>query len=176
MVNKTKIDNGTASYEHVMTAGNKAAETFAKATAEAAKGYEQFFAASKENVEAAVKAGAEAFKGYEGVAGFGKENVEAVVRTSSVIAKGFETLGARFAELAKASVEESMAASKALMGCRTVKDMMDVQGTIARNQFGKIVSESAAITEIGTKVASEAFAPIASQFSATFEKFTKTAA
>jgi phasin family protein len=147
MVSKVKFDNGAQGFETVVAAGTKAAETFVKATTEAF----------------------EAFKGYEAVPGFDKANVEAVVKSQAALAKGFETISARFAELAKTSVEESIAASQALMGCKTVKDMFDVQGNIARAQFGKMVSEGAAITEIGAKVASDAFAPIASQV-------TKTAA
>jgi phasin family protein len=154
MVSKSKVENGSSGFEDVVAAGTRAAETFVKATSEAF----------------------EAFKGYEGVPAFGKENVEAVVKSQAALAKGFETLSVRFAELAKASVEDSLAASKAFMGCKTVKDVIDVQGNIVRASFGKIVSEGAAITELGAKVASDAIAPIATQVSATIEKFTRVAA
>ena len=151
MVAKSKFENGAPSIESIVHAGSKAAETFVKATADA-------------------------FKSYESVPGFGKENVEAVVRSSTAVAKGFETIGARFAEIAKTSVEESVAASKALMGCTSVQDMIEIQSTIARKQFGKFVSEGAAISELSAKVATDMFAPFASQMNATFGKFTKTAA
>ena len=176
MVAKSKFENGAAGVETIVEAGNKAAESFVKASSEAAvKGYERAFAMSKENVEAAVKAGAEAFKGYENVAGLGKDNAEAVVKSSQILAKGMENLSSRWIELARTSFDDSIAASKALMSCKSMKDFVDVQGNLVRTSIDKVVSESAAITETATKLASEAMAPIASRVNATIETFAKPA-
>lgn len=177
MAFKSKTENGAHGVENIVEAGNKAAESFVKASSEAAvKGYERAFALSKENVEAAVKAGTEAFKGYENVAGLGKDNAEAVVKSSAILAKGMETISSRWMELAKASFDDSVAASKALMSCKSMKDFVDVQGTLVRTSIDKVVSESAAITEMSTKVATEAMAPIASRVNAAIETFAKPAA
>ena len=176
MATKSKFENGAQGVETIVEAGNKAAETFVKASSEAAtKGYERAFALGKENVEAAVKAGAEALKGYENVAGLGKENAEAVAQSGAILAKGMESIGSRWMALAKTSFDESVAASKALMSCKSVKDFVDVQGSLVRTSIDKVVAESAAITEMSTKVATEAMAPLASRVNATIETFAKAA-
>jgi phasin family protein len=77
--------------------------------------------------------------------------------------------------LAKTSFDESVAASKALMSCKSVKDFVDVQGSLVRTSIDKVVAESAAITEMSTKVATEAMAPLASRVNATIETFAKAA-
>lgn len=174
MATKSKFENGAQGVETIVEAGNKAAETMVKASSEAAaKGYERIFALGKENVAAAVKASAEALKGYENVAGLGKDNAEAVVKSSTVVAKGFEAIGSRWMELAKTSFDESVAASKALMTCKSVKEFVDVQGSLVRSSIDKVVSESTAITELSAKVANEAMAPIAGRVNATIESLAK---
>ncbi|MEX2647506.1 MAG: phasin family protein [Alphaproteobacteria bacterium] len=177
MSNKFKHENGAPGVETFVAAGSKAAESFVKASTEAAtQGYERFFSMGKENVEAAVKAGADAFKSYGNVGGLGKENVEAVAKSSAILAKGIESISSRWFELAKASFDESVAASKALMACKSVKDVVDVQGSLVRTSIDKVVSESAAITEMSVKVANEALAPISGRVNAAIETFAKPAA
>ena len=145
---RNKTENGNPAFESAISVGNKAAESF-------------------------VKASAEAMKGFDSVTGFSKETIEAVVRSNSILAKGWETIGNHWMELAKDQFEDSVAASKALMGCKSVKDVLDVQGALARKSFDKVVSQSAAISEVSAKVAGEALAPITSRVTATFEKFAK---
>lgn len=162
-MSKSKFEGAAKGAEGITGVGTKAAETFIKASTEAAtKGYEKFVSAS-----------ADAFKGYENVAGFSKENVDAVVRSSAIFAKGFETISTRWFELAKAQFEENVAASKAMLGCKSVKEVFDLQGNLVRSSLDKVVSESAALTELSAKVANEAIAPITSSVTSTFEKFAK---
>ncbi|MGH6720367.1 MAG: phasin family protein [Alphaproteobacteria bacterium] len=177
MANKSKAENGAKGFETIVEAGNKAAETVVKASRDAAtKGYEHFYTLGKDNVEAAVKAGTDAFKGYENVADLGKDNAEAVAQSGAIFAKGIEAIGSRWAAFAKTSFDESVAASKALMGCKSVKEFVDVQGTLVRSSLDKVVAESAALTEMSAKVTSEALAPITSRVNATIETLTKHAA
>jgi len=162
MANKSKTENGAQGVESFLTAGTK--------------GYEQFFTLGKENVEAAVKASTEAFAGYGDVAGLGKDTAEAVAQSGAILVKGFEAIGTRWASFAKTSFDESVAASKALMGCKSAKEFVDVQGTLVRSSLDKVVAESAALSEMSAKVASQFLAPITSRVNATIETFTKHAA
>lgn len=166
MSKTNKMDSAVKGANEFANVGTKAAETFVKASTEAAtKGYEQFVSAS-----------ADAFKGYENVAGLSKESVDAVVRSSAIVAKGFETVSTRFFELAKTQFEQNVAASKALFGCKSVKEVFDLQSNLVRASLDKVVSESAALTELSAKVAHEAIAPIATSMTSTFEKFAKVQA
>src|ERR1700742_3252703 len=82
---------------------------------------------SAETIENAMKNGAETFKAgfekavksYEQFAGFGKETVEAYVKSANVAGKGVETLHTEITAYSKQSIEDSIAATKAVMGSKS---------------------------------------------------------
>jgi phasin family protein len=163
--------------EDVVAVQKESIETVVRAGADAAtKGVDKAVAMTKEQVEAAVKAGAVAFKNYEDMLQFGKENVEAVVQTGSIVVKGVQNLSHSLVTLAQASMDEQVAAGKALIGAKSLKEVIDLSSTMAKTSFEKMMAESTKLTQISTKLAEEAFLPISSRVSAAVEKFFKTAA
>ena len=80
-------------------------EGVAKATA----GFEATQAKMKEGVEKAMKTAEE-------LVAFSQGNVEAMVKSSQIWATGVQDLSKHFAAAAQASMDESMAAFKALTG------------------------------------------------------------
>jgi len=152
-------------------------ETVVRASADAAtKGVDKAVAMTKEQVDAAVKAGAVAFKKYEDMLQFGKENVEAVVKSGSIVAKGVQDLSHSLVTLAQASMDEQVAAGKALIGAKSIKEVMDLSSSMAKTNFDKLVAEGNKLTQISTKLAEEAFSPLTVRVTAAVEKFFKTAA
>jgi len=163
--------------EDVVAVQKESIETVVRAGADAAtKGVDKAVAMTKEQVEAAVKAGAVAFKNYEDLLQFGKENVEAVVASGSIVVKGVQDLSHSLVVLAQASMDEQVAAGKALIGAKSLKEVIDLSSSMAKTNFEKLMAEGTKLTQISTKLAEEAFSPLSSRMSAAVEKFFKTAA
>jgi phasin family protein len=119
-----------------------------------------------QNFEAAVK-------GFEQFSSLGKDNVEAVVAASTAYAKGIEAISAELMAYAKKSIEDSVTATKALMGAKTVKELVDLQSDFAKTSFDELMSKSSKLGEMYAKVTQDAFEPINARVSVTMEKFGK---
>ncbi|MCC7274217.1 MAG: phasin family protein [Alphaproteobacteria bacterium] len=157
-----------------IVAGKEMMDTFVKVGQEAAqKGYEQAMTMTKEQVE---KARVAVAKGYDELNAIGKDNVDALVKASTICAKGFEAIGKEVVNYTQARVESNLAAMKALMGARTLKEFVDLQTEFARSSFDQLVTESTKLSEIGVKVANDAFAPLNARVNTVVEKLTKPAA
>ncbi|MBF0355941.1 MAG: phasin family protein [Alphaproteobacteria bacterium] len=162
------------SIEAAVAVGRETVENVVKASAEAAnKGYEKAVAMTKENVEAAVKAGANAFKSYEDVMSFGKETLEAFVRSGTIFAKGWQDASKAAIALTQESIEESVAASKAIMSAKSLKDVVDMQTVLVKNSFDRAVAEGGKLSETNFKLAEEAFEPLNERLNATVSKMMK---
>lgn len=175
---KTKTGGGdeTGFGFEAVTAGAKAAGEAAKAGAEAAaKGYEGVLAMGKENVDAALKAGAVAWRKGDDVADFGRRNAEVVFQASTAVAKGWEALGNQWADLARASLEDGLAASRALMRSKSLDDVVAVQTDFVKTAFDSYVTGTTALTATTAHVASQVVAPIDVRISEILEGFTRPA-
>lgn len=171
---KPAIAKPAAPVEATVAATKEAVESVVNAGAEVAtKGYEKAIAMSKEHVEAAVKAGSQAFKGYEDMVAFGKDNVDAVMKCGTILAKGAQDMNKVLFGLAQASLEESVAATKKILACKSAKDVFELQSDLARANYSKIVNESRKLSDMSTKLAEEAVAPIAARVTMAVEKISK---
>jgi len=160
--------------EAAVVAGKETVEAAVKAGTEAAaKNYEQAVAATREQVEAAVKAGAEMFKGYEDVSGFSKENIDAVMASSAVLSKGLQDFNKTWFALAQDAMEQNVAATKKMLGCKNVAEVVEVQSDLAKANYDKAVTEGRKLSDMTIKLAEEATAPITSRVNSTVETFTK---
>lgn len=160
--------------EAAVAAGKETVETVVKASAEATnRGYEQAIAMTKEQVEAAFEAGSEAFRGYEDFIALGKDNVDAVINSGTVLAKGLQDVNKMWLGLAQASVQDSVAATKAVIGCKSVPEALGVQMDLAKTNYTKLVVENRKMTDMSAKLAEAAIAPLAKRVTVTVEKFAK---
>ena len=114
-----------------------------------------------------------AVKGFEQFNTLGKDNMEAVVAFSTTYAKGIEAINAELMAFAKKSIEDGVTATKALMGAKTVKELVDLQSDFAKTSFDELMSKTSKLGEMYAKVAQEAFEPINARVSDTMEKFGK---
>lgn len=162
------------SIESAVAVGRETIEHVVKASADAAnKGYEKAVAMTKENVEAAVKAGASVFKNYEEMMSFNKETLEAFVRSGTIFAKGWQDASKAAIALTQETFEESVAASKAIMGAKSLKDVVDVQTGLVKHSFDRAVAESGRLSETNFKLAEEAFEPLNERLNVTVSKLMK---
>lgn len=148
----------------------KAAEAAAKATAET---YEQVVETTKVQVE---KANEAVVKGYDEFAALQKDGVDALIKAGEIWAKGAEEFGKAYMALAQEAAEANSEAAKAILSAKSLKEVVDLQGEIARKSFDKSLSEGTKLSELSLKVANEAFQPIQQQFTAAVEKVGKVAA
>ena len=152
------------------------------------QGYETVLFASKEQMEKAMKAGTEAVekafsmskdrfdavaKSVDDAAKLGKEQVEAIVSAGNVAAKGFETINAEVLAFTKSQFEDQISATKAMMGVKTLQELIELQNGFAKSAFEAYTAHTTKLSEVATKAAQEAFAPINTQFQAAVEKMVK---
>jgi phasin family protein len=128
----------------------------------------------QDTAETAVKNGAAAFKtgfdsavkGYDRVLGFGKETVEAYVRAANAAGKGVETLQNELYLYSKQSVEETVAATKAVLGAKSAHEAFEIQSDFAKSAFDAYVGQLNRVNEIMLSASKETFGPIQSRIQA----------
>lgn len=134
------------------------------------KSVEQAVAYTKEQVE---KMSKQVFTAFDDVAGFHKENVDAFMASSTILAKGFEALSKELMAFTQGQYEQSVSTAKALMGVKSVKELVDLQTEFAKTSFDALVAEATKVSETGFKVANEAAEPITARVNAAVEKLSK---
>jgi phasin family protein len=108
-------------------------------------------------------------------AAIGKDNLEAFTTSSKIWTAGVQDLSKQFAASAKASLEESVAAFKALTTVKSVKEAIELQATYGKSAVAKALAESARLTEASKKLTEEALAPITARISVAVGSFSKGA-
>jgi phasin family protein len=137
-----------------------------------------------EGIESAMKNGAEtlktnfdkAVKNYGKMTSFGKETVEAYVKSANVAGKGVETLHNEIFGYSKQSIEGSIAATKALMGAKSVHEAFELQTGYAKTAFDAYIGEITKISELFVATSKEAFEPIQGRYQAWVEAVQNTRA
>ena len=127
-----------------------------------------------EHIEAAVKNGAEAFKtnfdkavkGYDKFLGLGKDNLEAVVAAATVAGKGAETLHNELYAYSKQTIEDSVAATKAVLASKSAHEAFELQTDFAKTAFDQYVSQVTKMNEIFAATAKDAFTPFQTRYQA----------
>jgi phasin family protein len=113
-----------------------------------------------ENGTAALKTGLEkAMKGYDAFLGYGKENAEAVMKSATVAGKSAETINGEIYSYSKQSIEDTVAAAKAVMGSKSVHEAFEFQTDFAKSAFESYVAELSKISELATAATKDSFAP-----------------
>jgi phasin family protein len=131
---------------------SKAKTTGEKATASAET--------ALENGAAALKTGLEkALKGYDAFVGYGKDTADAVTKSATVTGKSIETINSEIYSYSKQSIEDAVAATKAVMGSKSVHEAFEFQTDFAKSAFESYVAELSKISELATSATKDSFAP-----------------
>ena len=123
-----------------------------KATASAESALESGAAVLKTGLE-------KALKGYDAVLGYSKDNAEAVMKSATVAGKGVETINGEIYAYSKQSIEDTVAATKAVMGSKSVHEAFEFQTDFAKSAFEAYVAELSKLSELTTSAAKDSFAP-----------------
>jgi phasin family protein len=109
----------------------------------------------------AMKAGFEkAVKSYDTVLGYGKDTVEAYMKSATIAGKGVETINSELYSYSKDAIEESIAASKAILGSKSVHEAFELQTDYAKSAFEAYVGELTKFSELVTSTTKSTFAPL----------------
>jgi len=158
-------------FEGAVGTGKETFDLFVKTGTEAAqKGYEQAIQLTQEQV---AKANSAFVKGYEDIQGFGKQNLDALVEAGTILAKGAEAISKQVLALTQNSMQSSVGAAKAMLGCKTLREAIDLQADFARSNFDALVAEGTKLGEMSFKVANDAIAPIQARVNVAVEKLAK---
>ncbi|MGE0734221.1 MAG: phasin family protein [Alphaproteobacteria bacterium] len=168
---EASVKAGRETFVKAVKASQDAAKKAYKTSADAiTKGYDQSLATAKEQV---AKSFPEATVKFDEAAGYSKDAIDAVFAAGAIASKGIETLGAEVTAVGEKSLDASFATAKALFGCKTFKDVTDLQAEFVRSQLDAMFANTTKLSEMAMKVASETFEPIQTRVTKTMEKFTK---
>lgn len=105
-----------------------------------------------------------------------KESVDAFVKSGTIFAKGFEEIIRETMSFAQTAAEKQMQFAKEAMSTKTINEFSEIQNKIAQTNFDDFMSTATKITELGTKVLTEAIEPINSQVTKSVQKATDAVA
>ena len=100
------------------------------------------------------------WKSYDVVLGYGKDTAEACLKSATIAGKGAETLHGEIYAYSKQSIEDSIAASKAIMSAKSVHEAFEFQTDFAKSAFETYVGELSKFGELMTATTKESFAPL----------------
>jgi len=163
-----KLD--TKQVEEAVAVGKQTIEQAVKASTE---GYDKAVNMTQEQVEKTAKS---VLKAYGEFTSLNKDSVDAMIAAGNIWASGFEKMGKAYMAFAQASAESNVEAAKSLMMAKTVQDVFEIQSELARSSFDSFVAEGTKMSEMGVKVANEAFEPIQAQLNTTVEKILRPVA
>jgi phasin family protein len=86
-----------------------------------------------------------------------------------------EELNKAWAQLTMHMVEAHMNSVEALLGCKNLKDVVELQADFAKAQMEKAVSEGSKFSELTIKVANETIQPIQARVSEAVKQALKAA-
>lgn len=101
---------------------------------------------------------------------YSKKNLEAVVASVTAAAKGAEALGAQAIAFSKKSVEDQVAASKALAGAKSVQEAVELQTSFAKSALEAYLANMNAMSETVTASVKDAFKPLNERATALVER------
>lgn len=127
-----------------------------------------------ETIETALKTGTEAMKdgfekvskSYEQLLAFSKDTTEALLKSANVTGKGIESINTEVLAYSRQSVEDSVAATKALLASRTIQEALEVQSDYAKTAFETYVAELGKMRDLAVNTAKAASEPLQARVAA----------
>jgi len=143
-----------AAIEDAVTVGKENMTKMMKVQNDAA---EQFMTAGRERMDAAMKS-------FETFGSFGREAFDAWVQAGTGATKMLESLNAEQLAFAKAQVEDTVSAAKAMMSAKTLQEYYDLQNDYMKSSVDAAMQQSTKLGEMSTKLAKQTFEPLNERF------------
>lgn len=91
------------------------------------------------------------------------QNLEVVAQASTVLAQGAQEISREWFSLAQDQFRRNMDALTALVGCRSMQDIVVVQSDLVRDNLQHVINNSRRLSELSGRVAHEATRTIEAQ-------------
>jgi phasin family protein len=108
-------------------------------------------------------------KNYDQFLGYGKETVNAYVKAANAAGKGAETLHNELYAYSRQSIEDTLAATKAILASKSVHEAFELQTDFAKSAFDAYVGKMSKFSEIMTAATKETLEPIQGRYQAWVE-------
>lgn len=95
----------------------------------------------------------------------GRQNFAALIDSQTALARGLEILSTEIAGLALAGVDAASRAATDALSVKTIADAVEVNAGFTRRSFDSLMVGAAKLSEVGLKVAAEAWHPLLTHFS-----------
>jgi phasin family protein len=105
-------------------------------------------------------------KMFETATDFGKGNIEALVESATITGGGLQTIGGEISLFSKKVIEESVAATKTIMGAKSIHEAIELQTGFAKMCFNAYVGQMKIVNELFAGTAKEALAPVQARYAA----------
>src|SRR5262245_1283611 len=97
------------------------------------------------------------------LADFNREAFAALVEAQAAVARGLEELSAELARLARSGIDAAARTATDMLAVKTLSDAIEVNAGFTRTSLEALVGGSAKVSELGARLAAEAFQPILTQ-------------
>ncbi|MGI4952517.1 MAG: phasin family protein [Janthinobacterium lividum] len=102
---------------------------------------------------------------------FSQANVDAFVKSGQIFATGLQDISKLFATSAQSTLDETLSTFRAMTGVRSIKEVLDLQTTLARSTMEKAMAQTGHVAETSFKLAEQTMAPIANRVTSAVETF-----
>ena len=147
---------GQETVEKTGVTGKESPEKAAGADA-LSTGYDRYLAPTGEQLERVLP---EAGGKFGDFTDFGRGAADAIFKAGDVVAKALESIGDDVVAYNRQFWQDSIDNTKALLGCQSFEDVVELQTTVARAHFEKFVHDSAKLGERSLKTLNQALEPI----------------
>jgi hypothetical protein len=130
--------------EAVMAKAENTAETMARASRDAAR-------------ETSERLTEQAQQGIRQVNAASVAGADVAMRTGSSLAEGVQEITNAWAQYAEEVMRQTSEASRALIGCRSLTEMIQVQARLLRGNMQAFLNQSTTLTEIAGRMATRPF-------------------
>lgn len=101
---------------------------------------------------------------------YSKKNLEAVVASVTAATKGAEALGAQVMAFSRKSMEDQVAAAKALAGAKSVQEAVELQTAWVKAAMEGYLAEASKMGEVVAASVKDSVKPLNERVTATVEK------
>jgi phasin family protein len=101
---------------------------------------------------------------------YSKKNLEAIVASVTAATKGAEALGAQVMAFSKKSMEDQVAAAKALAGAKSVQEAVELQTAWVKAAMEGYMAEASKMGEVVAASVKDSVKPLNERVTATVEK------
>jgi hypothetical protein len=105
---------------------------------------------------------------------FNKDTLEAYIESATVAGSGLQSVAQETSSYAKQAIEDAIAASKAMMGSKSINDMVEIQTSFAKTAFSGYVGHLSRFNKTLVSAAKQSCAPLQARVEAAAELIQST--